>query len=851
MGGVDNVRGVNYQHAHAILGSLDLLDDFGLGSMRVEADNDVVDIELYGEPDERSSNGSPLLRAAQVKSRSAPYTWARAELLAVFRRWAALPEASAAAFDLVTNGALGPSGQSVVEALEAARKGDLKPIAQFLDLSETDEITKVMPRVRVRFGASGPEELLLEAEREVRSLLPGRRGQADLKEESEAAVNRLFRLVALKSGCHDPLSRVILPGDVLAAIGSDAAVAKADRWREASRDEYVKGLVTHYSRDEQVPLVIPSFVSDNGPERALSLEGMLHGGLTTVLFGSTGSGKSTALSLLRNLAAQENAPLVLCNVEGYVEGRLDALVADAIGAELSRNVSRIVGRQALSDRSAIIALDGVSEVPRNIRDALAEELRPHLCGGGGARFVLAGRNPGTVAEILPAQSPSNRVFVSAFDRTAQLRIARAVLFASSSGQSSKDEVERVCSRVVAQAAAALGDAVGNPLLLTFAVRLVASGVSFTNRANLYSLTIDQLAHRGNASEVRIACAALGIVFSRLLDEGRRYANPLEWHRLITEAARQLADSGLDVDARSIQRSLDRSGLVSAIVTHVGRTELRGAIHDSFADYLAGTAIAGGFCDTPVRPTPDDEQRLLFATEIMGVSAALGLNVAQTIPFALVRISAFDSRPTSPESKEEIEALVSQVLPPDFEMNVALWISRGHTFAKLSTRIDQAEPREQMVVVEPVEGPTAVAVRLWQAWLRYVLRPSRSLAPPLPGTVGKAVQQLTAHSKEVIGLLDQTVRKAVPPQAFDSVMRLLEPAGITAYVGHSDVDGRPEYLVSYLRSPDVRIEVDGQTESRWPAMNTSSVESITAQSPARDAAGRIAAAINEITTRNWV
>src|SRR6266487_1253160 len=98
MAGVDTVRGIAFQPA------LDVLDDPDLGSMRVEGLDDVVDIEVF------AADGS-LRMAKQAKVRAEEYTWGKAELVAVLRRWAALPDAVHASFEFVTDGRLGTTGQ--------------------------------------------------------------------------------------------------------------------------------------------------------------------------------------------------------------------------------------------------------------------------------------------------------------------------------------------------------------------------------------------------------------------------------------------------------------------------------------------------------------------------------------------------------------------------------------------------------------------------------------------------------------------------------------------------------------------------------------------------------------------
>jgi len=110
--GVDTVRGINYQHCHALLVALDVAADPTLVGIRVEGTADVLDLEVLGPG---PSGGSPVVvRGAQMKSRAVPYTWAKGELLKIFRRWADLKASESAAFDFLTDGGLAASGHVVV-----------------------------------------------------------------------------------------------------------------------------------------------------------------------------------------------------------------------------------------------------------------------------------------------------------------------------------------------------------------------------------------------------------------------------------------------------------------------------------------------------------------------------------------------------------------------------------------------------------------------------------------------------------------------------------------------------------------------------------------------------------------
>jgi hypothetical protein len=52
-----------------------------------------------------------LYMGKQAKVRAEGYTWGKAEIVTVLRRWAELPGAARASFVFVTDGRLGPTGK--------------------------------------------------------------------------------------------------------------------------------------------------------------------------------------------------------------------------------------------------------------------------------------------------------------------------------------------------------------------------------------------------------------------------------------------------------------------------------------------------------------------------------------------------------------------------------------------------------------------------------------------------------------------------------------------------------------------------------------------------------------------
>jgi hypothetical protein len=124
---------IAFQAVQAILTALDVLDDPDLGSMRVEGVDDVVDLEVF------AADGS-LRIGKQAKVRADGYTWGKAELFAVLRRWAALPGSMSVSFEFVTDGRLGPSGQEVADALVAAGAGRTADLAALLDEAPDSDV---------------------------------------------------------------------------------------------------------------------------------------------------------------------------------------------------------------------------------------------------------------------------------------------------------------------------------------------------------------------------------------------------------------------------------------------------------------------------------------------------------------------------------------------------------------------------------------------------------------------------------------------------------------------------------------------------------------------------------------
>src|SRR3954453_10093611 len=370
------------QHCQAILTALDVAADDSVLGIRVEGTVDALDLEVIAEGP--SGAGPLVVRGLQMKSRQQPHTWARAELLAIVHRWAELPVSADSEFSFLTDGVLGPSGYAVAAALDEARDGKYDFVAELLGVDVADPLFVVMARAQ---GVSEPgsvEALLLSAEVEVQAMHGAGPPHPDSEKTAADRVNELFRVISTRSGLPDPDDRFVSRDEILAILGGVAQLAEADRWTGSLAGEYLTAVASENVDD----LVVPT-LSAGWQDSPLRLEDLASVGGPLLMAGRTGAGKSTLARLWRRGAAGAGGKVVVCHAEAYLARRLDRLVADAVGSAVGRTLPRVVGRQVLGDPSVTVVIDGVSEVPHQVRSELAAELCTHLAGGTGPeRSVL-------------------------------------------------------------------------------------------------------------------------------------------------------------------------------------------------------------------------------------------------------------------------------------------------------------------------------------------------------------------------------------------------------------------------------------------------------------------------------
>ena len=529
-------------------------------------------------------------------------------------------------------------------------------------------------------------------------------------------------------------------------------------------------------------------------------------------------------------------------------------------------------------------VDGVSEVPSEVRAELAKELRAHLAGGHGARIVLLGRDEAVCASVLPSTQTSTRLYPQAFGQAERLDITAKCLTHRRAGQgpepsgghdslgeaapaadSSSDGFAQECRVALAQVEHALGDAAGNPMLLRLALELVDGGVVFTDRASVYELTVDRIASRTNVVDIRIASAALGIVFGRLLDGGRRYANPLEWARLFDEACAILEDHGVASSRNEVRDAVERCGLISAVTTGIGQTRIRVPVHDSFADYFAARAHADGLVALPKKLEENDENRVLLAAQMKMLSDSETMAVADQLPFALVRLSESDHRKADADTPSLVAAVLASVVPNQ-NGGVTMWWQGHRPVAQVgagATRWIESSDAPDLfegvtVVGEAGDGPIVIAVRLWRLILNERLRRKPQLRPPSPKTREEARDQLAVHSESTIAAGTRLLAQVSPPAAVARLAQAVGPLGLTGTVyQRRGREMRPDgWPVRFRHTSVTDVVVGSGADAAADATadgytSSSHVDSLVSSSPEQTAAIKIASGIDKLTRNHWL
>lgn len=857
--GVDTIRGIAYQQMQAALMALDVLDSVSLTGLRVEGSDDVVDVEVFSAPGKVS-------RAAQIKTKTSRYAWSKGELQSVLRRWASLPDAESASFEFITDGRLGPSAESLSSALTSASQGDGARLSALVDEPAGSETLRRLSRAQVRLDPATVTALWLRAVRQVVAILPRVRTEQDSAEQAERRLGALVMLLTERASNANEAERIISRQEIAGTLGVDVDQSREQRWPGVLRERYV-AFAQAVDADAPIQLDVATHeqqlvrqTTDEQPTSKPPLS-VLDGDLPATLAGRTGTGKTTTVRALCRAAAAAGRVVLVAQAESYISGRLDALVADALSSVLKEDFPFATGRQIIADPTVTLVIDGVSEIPDSSRTGLAEELSRLVTLQSNMKIMLVGRDIASLRATLPTSVTSSDYVMVPLDYQRRRAVAKEVLRQASvaeEGMPASSPGDAEVHAVVTHLESVLGDAAGNPLLFRMGLSLYAEQDAFKNRAAMYDRFIVSMVARTGAIDISLATAMLSVVFSRLLDEGRRYADSFEWLLLIRAAAEAV---GLP-DPSALDAAAKRCGLI----VKVGYTQTLAAMHDSFADYFAGWGTARNLSRLPDRLTQGDIQRILFSVEIGGLGCVGVDTIARDLPFLTVQLATHEEALPAETTTEAVAAILERLLPGNVTPGVLLAQSKsGKLLAALSDESSQwvsaAEMMERSrtlpVVAIDQGGPLTVATRLWRRFLQDKLTANTRFPVARPRSIDDACDALTVHATRTAEIVSKLMGEISPPGQQHVLTAQVGPLGLDAVIGPwIDDPMGGHWPVKYRRTAAISVIAAGVSDAATPAGlarrgGSASVEGMISQSPEEAAAKIVNDAIEELTVKRWL
>jgi hypothetical protein len=863
--GFDTIRGIGFQQACALDDAVDLVLDPEAALLRVEGAEDVVDYETVAADGRR-------LRVRQAKTRQEPGTWSAGELAPILRAWAELGDADGPEFAFVTDGQLGESGVALRRLLEAARAGATK--------TEFDAMVEAIPRVKIDVPAVSllrRVELVTRAgtvgsvlERlELRVLRLIERGRVATADDATAVVDRLFRLLFEVGGERLPWQREVTKQQILDALGlTGQQVTGGGAWNGQARDAYQAQLLTRPTRPDI--LVLDVLQVGAGP-RVLQLgdgplaaeaaapqppEVMLEA-MQSLLVGPTGTGKTTCLDTLSEQAASRGGVPVLLRADGHLPGILPRRVHEAVAGVLGQRLTAVGVEQLLADPGLLLLIDGVSEVDSDTRAALAHDLQT-LAAQRAVQVIGTGRDLAAVRSVVPQAGDSAAFALVGLSPADRRAIARA--------RKPEDP-----ESTVAQIEGTLGDAVDNPLLFGMAITVGGEQAgSIQSRPQVYREFLAGLAARARLVDTDVTFAALGMAWSELLAGSRRATDGYEWRQLLAVALERLDGTG------AFAGHATNAGLVLAEAQAMGllvRPDLDAGLvplHDSFADYLAGVTLARDWIELPGPLVPAQDEQVLFAVEIAGLSDGLTERLVDENPLLACRVAAMPEAEGAGLDPERVAGLLATLvagaeLPSlagrggvrvlDTEEVVGVVLVDGPSGPVELPEFNQLAAEDPSWLFLPGTGSLAVALNVWASAVRAALQPTRRLSPRLvPTNPDAVVEELVEHEMACTELLTTTVKRILPsPAVGDRVLSVLD-RGLVAVVEDPQPGpyGRPEIPVVYRRGGGETLVVrDGDPRVDKAQLSTyGDADQLLHRHPVRETAKGVLDTLEALAAKRW-
>lgn len=739
MGGVEASAGFAYQHAQAVQMALTIAAEPSLHAIRVEAENDIVDVEI------RSQDGH-LVKCSQFKLRNQSDTWGQQELIDELVRWSGLAgDNPGATYEFVTDGRLGPTGVKVRDALEKAAAGDLDDIRQIIAGKTGGVVVSDDSLMRASIRAEGVAyaDLIDAAQTRARALLPNVTSAAEAEERGRWVVLELINMVTERSGLADDAARVISRDEVLGMLATPQDHIPSTQWDAALKSKFCASVLARPGVSPVELACQPDVAIGVGSSAEPQLlENWAEPGAVRLLAGASGSGKSTVVLDMQRRAAERGAVVIAVSAEDYIPGRLAALVAAGLNRHTFIGAHPAVGTAALADPEVVIAVDGVTEIPAETREELEDELKQFLTADRRADLVLIGRGLTAMRAMLTRSVATTDLMVCPMSEDEKCRIVESFY-----------QLDIDTARwLVRHVDHVMHEVASNPLMLLLGARAIALQGTASSPALIFQTVVSDIAEQCGYPDASVLFAGLGMAYATLLDGQKRYCDTLSWGSLLTQSAQRLTDAGHSVTVRRLREFGSETGIVRSAPFDTVRP-----IHDSFADFLAAVALSRSLAELPDRLGEHDRARARFLAQLSGVAVGLADRLTRDLPFTAVNVVPYERR--SPEEIwfDETNRYLDHLLPTGEDRpTIAYWQdSNGRVVVTVGAGAEgwlgTAAPDRALFesgwtfALSEGQGPLTVAVRVWHRWLDQHLATPALSGVAVPETLQESRAMLAAHS----------------------------------------------------------------------------------------------------------
>lgn len=848
MGGVDASAGFAYQHAQAVQMVLVIATDPSLHAIRVEADNDIIDVEI------RSQDGH-LVKGSQFKRRNQGDTWGQQELIDELVRWSGLAgDHPRATYEFVTDGRLGPTGLKVRDALEKAASGDLHDIHQLIAGKTGGEAVsdESLTRASIRAEGLAYADLIDAAQTRARALLPNVTSTAEAEERGRWVVLELVNMVTERSGLPDETARIITRDEVLALLATPQDHIPSTQWDTALKSKFCASVLAHADVSPVELACRPDVAIGAGSAaEAQLLENWAQPGAARLLAGASGSGKSTVVLDMQRRAAEHGAVVIAVSAEDYMPGRLAALVAGGLNRHAFIGAHPAVGTAALADPDVVIAVDGVTEIPAATREELEDEVKQFLTADRRADLILIGRGITAMRAMLTRSVAVTDLVVSPMSEDEQCRIVESFY-----------QLDTDTARwLVRHVDHVMREAASNPLMLLLGAKAIALHGNASSPASIFQTVISDIAEQCGYPDASVLIAGLGMAYATLLDGQKRYCDTLSWGALLNQSAQRLTDVGHSVTVRRLREFGSETGMIRSAPFDTVRP-----IHDSFADFLAAVASSRSLAELPDHLGEHDRARARFLAQLSGVAVGLADRLTRDLPFTAVNVAPYERRAPNDAWFDETKRYLDHLLPNgEAHPTVSYWQdTNGRVVATVDAGVEgwlgTAAPGRAVIEsgwtfpLSDGQGPLTVAVRIWHRWLDQHLTTPALSGVAVPQTLQESRAMLAAHSTALLQhRLDLSSRMGLAGSDGEA---LIEAASqrIQFAVSEHHVDEERDRGVWFRELPELTAGEEvlvGEPSDPAGWTGRGSVDSFVTIGAAQSASRDLQQIINAMVGRTWL